>query len=247
MKKKFAYIAIFFTAYSVFVLALMPANWVIAQIKLPNRIAVAAVEGTVWRSHIAQVMIDDVVINQVQSSLSLLSVLMLDPKLDISFGGALVNGPEGQLTINGLLSELVIEDAQINLAANTVATQLNLPIDIVAHEQLQLNVARFVIGAPICRELQGDLQWRNAAVTALEEKVQLGGLSAKLTCDKGEVIADIDPNNNLGLSYRAQLKQGGRFSGSGYLTPGEKFPEQLKDTLSFLGTPDRKGRYRLKL
>lgn len=247
MKKKFAYIAIFFTIYSVFVLALMPANWLIAQIKLPNRIAVAAVEGTVWHSQIAQVMIDDVVINQVQSSLSLMSVLMLDPQLDISFGGALVNGPEGQLTINGLFSELVIEDAQVNLAANTVAAQLNLPIDIVAHEQLQLNVARFVLGTPICRELQGDLQWRNAAVTALEEKVQLGGLSAKLTCDKGELVADIDPNNNLGLSYRAQLKQGGRLSGSGYLTPGEKFPEQLKDTLSFLGTPDKKGRYRLKL
>lgn len=247
MKKKFAYIAIFFTAYIVFVLALMPANWVIAQIKLPNRIAISAIEGTVWRSHIAQVMIDDVVINQVQSSLSLLSVLMLDPKLDISFGGALVNGPEGQLTINGLLSDLTIEDAQINLAVNTVTAQLNLPIDIVAHEQLQLNVVRFVIGEPICRELQGDLQWRNAAVTALEETVQLGGLSAKLTCDKGELIADIDPNNNLGLSYRAQLKQGGRLSGSGYLTPGAKFPEQLQDTLSFLGQPDKKGRYRLKL
>ena len=247
MKKKFAYIAIFFTAYCVFVLALMPASWLMAQIKLPKNVAVSAIEGTVWHTRILQVMVDDVVINQVQSSLSLMSVLMLDPKLDITFGNALVNGPEGQLTISGLLSDMVVEDAEINLPANTVAKRLNLAIDIIAHEQLQLNIERFIIGAPICSELQGDLQWQNAAVTAFEEKVQLGGLSAKLTCDKGELIADIDPNNNLGLSYRAELKQGGRLAGNGYLTPAAKFPEQLKATLSFLGKPDNQGRYRLKI
>tara|TARA_R110000744_G_scaffold20336_1_gene53352 strand:- start:1423 stop:2166 length:744 start_codon:yes stop_codon:yes gene_type:complete len=247
MKKKFAYTAIFFTAYCVFVLALMPASWLMAQIKLPKNVAVSAVEGTVWHTRILQVMVDDVVINQVQSSLSLMSVLMLDPKLDITFGNALVNGPEGNLIISGLLSDMVVEDAQINLAANTVATRLNLAIDIIAHEQLQLNIERFIIGAPICSELQGNLQWRNAAITAFEEKVKLGGLSANLTCDKGEIIADVEPNNNLGLSYRAQIKQGGRFTGSGYLTPGTKFPEQLKATLSFLGKPDNQGRYRLKI
>ena len=247
MKKKFAYTAIFFTAYCVFVLALMPASWLMAQIKLPKNVAVSAIEGTVWHTRILQVMVDDVVINQVQSSLSLMSVLMLDPKLDITFGNALVNGPEGQLTISGLLSDMVVEDAEINLPANTVAKRLNLAIDIIAHEQLQLNIERFIIGAPICSELQGDLQWKNAAVTAFEEKVQLGGLSAKLTCDKGELIADIDPNNNLGLSYRAELKQGGRLAGNGYLTPAAKFPEQLKATLSFLGKPDNQGRYRLKI
>jgi len=246
MKKPFAYTAIFFAVYSVFVLALMPANWLISQITLPNNVKISAVEGTIWQAYIAQAMVDDVVINQVQSSLSLMSVLMLDPKLDIRFGGALVNGPEGELTITGLFSGMVIEDAQISLAANTVADRLNLPIDITAHELLTLNITRFVIGAPICRELQGGLQWPNAAVTAFEEKVLLGGLSATLSCEQGELIADIDPNNNLGLSYRAQLKQGGRFSGSGYLTPGAKFPEALKATLSFLGKADNKGRYRLK-
>ncbi|MFT6419456.1 MAG: general secretion pathway protein N, partial [Cognaticolwellia sp.] len=39
MKKKFAYTAIFFTAYCVFVLALMPASWVVSQIKLPKNVA----------------------------------------------------------------------------------------------------------------------------------------------------------------------------------------------------------------
>jgi general secretion pathway protein N len=247
MKSKFAYVAIFLVLYSVFVVALAPASWLIAQVNLPSNVKVSAVEGTIWDNHVEQVIIDDVVVNQVQSSLSFISVLMLDPKLDLTFGNALVNGPEGQLTISGLLSTMLVEDARVSIAANTVALRLNLPIDVIAHEQLQLNVSRFVIGAPICNELQGDLQWRNAAVSAFDERVKLGGLSATLSCDKGELVAEVEPNNNLGLSYRAQLKQGGRLSGSGYLTPGEKFPEQLKETLSFLGSPDRQGRYRLKM
>jgi len=247
MKKKFAYTAMFLVAYSIFVLALMPASWVMTQVKLPKNVAVAGVEGTIWHTSVGQVMVDDVVINNVQSNLSVLSVLMFNPKLDINFGDALVTGPEGQLALSGLLSELVVENAQVTVSANTVAARLNLPIDVIAHEQLTLNVERFVMGAPVCSELKGELQWRGAAVTAFEEKVELGGLLATLSCDKGELVADVDPKNDLGLSYRAQLKQGGRFTGSGYLTPAEKFPEQLKATLSFLGKPDNKGRYRLKM
>ena len=247
MKKNIAIAAIFLVLYSIFVIALMPANWVAGQVKLPNNVAVAGIEGSIWNTKISQVVVDDIMISQVHSSLSLLSVLMLDPKLDITFGDALINGPEGKLVLSGLLADITVEDATVSLAANNVSAKLNLPIDVIAHEQLTINVARFVVGAPICSELDGDFQWRNAAVTALDEKVKLGKLAAKLSCDKGELIAEIDPKNDLGLSYRAQIKKGGRFSGSGYLTPGAKFPEQLKPALSFIGKADKKGRYRLKI
>ncbi len=247
MKKHVAIVAIFLVLYGVFVIALMPANWLVGQIKLPSNVAVAGVEGSIWQTNISQVKVDDIVINNVESSLSLWSVFMFDPKLDIRFGDALISGPEGQLELSGLLAELTVENANISIAANNITQRLNLPIDVIAHEQLTINVPNFVIGKPICTELSGNLHWQNAAITALDEKVKLGKLSAKLSCEKGELIAEIDPKNNLGLSYKAQIKQGGRFSGSGYLTPGQQFPEQLKGALSFLGKADKKGRYRLKI
>jgi general secretion pathway protein N len=247
MKKNFAIAAIFLVLYGVFVVALMPANWLIGQVKLPNNVSIAGIEGSIWHTKISQVVVDDIMINQVESSLSVTSVLMLDPKLDITFGDALLNGPEGKLVLSGLLADVTVEDATVSLAANNVVAKLNLPIDVIAHELLTVNVSRFVIGAPICSELDGNFHWRNAAVTALDEKVKLGKLSAILSCNKGELIAEVDPKNDLGLSYRAQIKKDGRFSGSGYLTPGEKFPEQLKSALSFIGKADKKGRYRLKI
>lgn len=247
MKKNFAIAAIFLVLYGVFTVALMPANWLIGQVKLPNNIAMAGIEGSIWNTKISQLVVDDIMVNEVHSSLSVLSVLMLDPKLDITFGDALISGPEGKLVLSGLLADITVEDATVSFAASHVSNKLNLPIDVIAHDQLTVNVAHFVMGAPICSELDGDFQWRNAAITALDEKVKLGKLSAKLGCEKGELIAEVEPKNNLGLSYRAAIKKGGRFTGSGYLTPGQNFPEQLKGALSFLGKADKKGRYRLKI
>ena len=247
MKKGFTVAALFFTLYSIFVIALMPASWVIGQVKLPNNVVIAGVEGSIWQSHISQVMVDGVIIDNVQSSLSLLSVIIFNPKVDITFGNALINGPEGQLALSGLLGDITVIDAKVSLPANLIAGKLNLLIDIIAHDKINVNVPRFVLGAPICSELNGDVHWNNAAITAFDEKVKLGKLSAKLSCEKGNLIAEVDPKNNLGLSYRAQIKQAGRFSGSGYLTPKEKFPKQLKVVLGFLGNPDKKGRYRLKI
>ena len=58
MKKTFAYVAIFFTAYCIFTIALMPASWLMSQIKLPKNVAVSSVESTVWHSEIKQVMVE---------------------------------------------------------------------------------------------------------------------------------------------------------------------------------------------
>ena len=247
MKKYFALVAIFLVLYSVFVVALMPANWVVGQVKLPNNVSISNVKGSIWQTEISQVMVDDIVISKVQSSLSLLSVLMFDPKLEITFGDALINGPEGSLKLSGLLADITVEDAKVSLAANHITENLDLPIDVIAHEQIQLNISNFILGTPICSVLDGDVQWQKAAITALDEKVNLGELSAKLSCDKGELIAEVNPKNDLGLSYKVRIKKGGRFAGSGYLTPGENFPEQLKSALSFLGRADKQGRYRLKI
>ncbi|SEL57150.1 type II secretion system protein N (GspN) [Colwellia chukchiensis] len=246
MKKKFAYPAIFLLMYSIFVIALLPANWLLTQVKLPKNISISGLEGTIWRAKVDQVYIDGVVIERVHTALSLVSVLMLDPKFEVHFGDALVPGPEGQFAIKGLWSDITIEDGQVNLAANVVSSRLNLAIDVVAHEQLQLSLTRYVMGTPLCQTLQGSLHWQNAKITALDEQVALGDLAAVLSCQQGELVAEIEPNNNLGLSYRAQIKSLQHFSGSGYLTPGDKFPEPLKAALSFLGQADKQGRYRLK-
>ena len=86
MKKHVAIVAIFLVLYGVFVIALMPANWLVGQIKLPSNVAVAGVEGSIWQTNISQVKVDDIVINNVESSLSLRDIVRRYTDVGIFYG-----------------------------------------------------------------------------------------------------------------------------------------------------------------
>ncbi|MEW6992201.1 type II secretion system protein N [Colwelliaceae bacterium 6441] len=246
MKKRLATITGFISIYLMFLFILMPANVVVKWLKLPSNIAVGSITGSVWHNQITAVKFNDVVINDIEVKLSFLSLLTLDPQLDIAFGDALVSGPEGTLSVDGLLSVPRIFNAKISLSANTIAQQLNLPIPIQAHDFIDVALEEFVVGKAICQSLSGEINWSAAAVTAIEQKVKLGKLSANLDCQQGDVILDIVEGNDIGLSFSATIGQGFSASGDGYLTPNEKMPTAIKQVLPFLGKADNQGRYRLR-
>ena len=247
MKKWFAYGAMFLAVYLIFVIATAPASVLLNMVSLPKGLSLHGVSGSIWHTKIKQVSQGELQIHDVDAQLNLLSLLTLDPKISLSFGGALVPGPEGQLDVSGLLAEARIENADITLAANDVAAQLSLPIDLDAHGFVHLKLSEFVVGKPLCQLAKGDINWANASVTAMEEKVKLGSFSAKVTCEQGALALTLAPKNDLGLTFSAYIRQSGRLSGNGYLTPGEKFPEELKTVLPFIGKADNQGRYRLNL
>ena len=245
MKKWFAYGAVFFSVYLVFLIATMPAAWVISFVNLPKNTQVSELSGTVWQSYAKQVRINDVEINNVNSELSFLSLLMFDPTVMVKFGGALVNGPEGKLTASQLLKQIKITDLDISLAANQIAEKLNLAIPIEAHNFIDISIDEFIVGKPICEQMKGSLKWQKASVTALSEKVRLGALSANLTCEKGALTFIMSPKNDLGLTFTAYLRSMTKVSGNGFLKPGANFPEKIKPILPFIGKADKQGRYRL--
>jgi general secretion pathway protein N len=245
MKKWFAYGSIVFSVYLVFLIAILPAAWLVTFVKLPNNIQVSELTGTVWKSKAKQINITGTAINNVKSELSFLSLLMFDPKVTLAFGGALVNGPEGQLTASQLLGDLKISDVKISVEANSIAEKLMLPIPMQAHNFIDLTIKEFVLGKPICQQLSGTVLWNKAAVTALSEKVKLGRLSANLSCEKGALALAISPKNDLGLTFTAYVHSMKKASGHGFLKPSDKFPAAVKPLLSFLGKTDNQGRYRL--
>jgi general secretion pathway protein N len=245
MKKWFAYGAIFLSIYVVFLVATMPVAWVASFVNLPKNSQISELTGTVWQSHATQVYINDVEINDVKSDLSFISLLMFDPKVTLTFGGALVKGPEGQLTASQLLGELKITELDINVAANLIAEKLTLAIPVEGHNFIDIKVNEFVLGKPVCEQMRGSVIWKKAAVTALSEKVKLGTLSADLACNKGALIFTVSPKNDLGLTFTAYIRSMKKVSGNGYLKPGAKFPEKIRPLLSFIGKADNQGRYRL--
>lgn len=255
MNKWFSYGAIFFVTYLVFLLVKLPASLLMANVSLPKNITLQGVSGTLWHARIAQLSIahgdgQRQNIKQVQASLSPWSLLLADPSIELNFGDALVPGPEGSLSVSGLFSVPRIDDGDILVPANLVmgqlAEQLSLPIDITAYGDIAIKLDQLIMDNTQCQVAEGQISWHQAKASAMDQTVILGPLAADVSCDQGALVLTVNPKNNLGLSFSAHIRQNGQMSGNGYLAPGDKFPDPLKNLLPFLGNTDQQGRYRLR-
>jgi len=247
MRKWLSYSVLFMLVYVVFLLATLPAKLLLSYVKLPANVQVIGVSGTIWHTNIEQLSTPQVKVNAIHANLSISSLLRVKPSIDLNFGGGLVDGPEGSARVSGLLHALTVSDANISIPAQTIAQQLVLPVEVNAQGLVQLKLAKFVIGEPVCQQLTGQLIWQSAGVDAYEQSITLGNLSAQLTCQQGMLVAKVNANNVLGLTFTAYLRNTNQLTGNGYLKPAASFPTPLQQILPFLGNPDRQGRYRLTL
>jgi len=250
MKKWFLYGAMFVSVYLGFVIANVPAHWVMNKVELPKELVIENITGSIWNSSITRVNYlqrnqAPYSVSNINISLNFSSLFLLNPSFDVRFGDALIKGPEGSLTISGIPDSLSLDNVDILLAANDIAQRLSLPMPVEAHNYMNIIIPTFIVGKPLCQNLDGQISWQKASVSALDEKVNLGALKATLSCDSGALALTVDPKNNLGLSFTAYVRSNSQISGNGFLTPASNFPEQLKGLLPFLGNKDNQGRYRL--
>ena len=244
MKMRFIIGSIFLSIYLVFVIASAPANFALSYVTLPQSISLNGVKGTIWNMSIDELVHPKVTVSTIEANLSFWSLFSLDPTVSLEFGNTLSNGPSGKSVVSGFLADTTFQDTELLMSADIIAQQMPLPLPINAGGDVKISIEEFVVGKPVCQQVQGSIHWPNAVVSALNETVNLGILAANLSCDQGALAVIIDENNELGLSFTAYVRSQ-RVSGNGYLTPGKDFPEVLKIALPFLGKADSKGRYRL--
>jgi general secretion pathway protein N len=249
MKKWFACVAIFLSSYIAFLVANAPLAIVTNNIELPRNIEIQGVSGTIWQGKIATVIINNNKIEQMKTELSFWSLFSLSPSIQAIFGDAMLAGPEGKFTLEATVDQLAITEAEVFISANDIAKQLSLPIPVTAQGNVELYLDSIVLTTAeklSCLQAKGDITWLRAGATALEQNIKLGKLNAGISCAGGDLLAMVNPNNDLGLSFDGVLAlPSKKVSGKGYLKPGAKFPTQLKSALSFLGRADNQGRYRL--
>lgn len=252
MKNKFAMVIIFIIAFIGFLIATLPTAFVLNQITLPKNVSksvyLSGVSGSIWHTSISQVIINATPIDKVEARLHFWSLMTLTPKLSITFGDSFNAGPEGEFDLVLSSGRAKVSDVTVLISANEIAQQLPLPLPMTAQGDVELNITSAEIDLTNnnqCISAIGNGAWSTAGISALSRTVPLGKLTADISCDKGTLALVMSPKNDLGLTFTAYVKQGGKVSGNGYLQPGATFPAALNDALPFLGTPDGQGRYRL--
>lgn len=247
VKFTIALVVLFLFSYLVFLITIAPADKIIGQVKLPKGVILEDIQGTIWDGSAKSLHVDNFTVHKIHWSLNILSLLTLDPTVDIDLGDSRQSGPKGQLTLSNLGKELQVTNADINIDAGELIEYFPLPIDMQAGGMVNLNLVNFALGAPICKAAEGLITWNNAGIEAMEESIEIGAISGVISCEAGALGVTIDPENNLGLEFTAYVANKGRFSGQGYLRPSASFPENLRPVLGFIGKPDQQGRYKLKI
>ncbi|TRX57891.1 type II secretion system protein N [Thalassomonas sp. M1454] len=247
VKKYSLIVSIFVLVYLIFVIAIAPANKILAKFDLPKGLEIRNISGSIWSGEAKLISYQQVSINDVEWSLSPLSLLLFNPSVDLTFGGSLQPGPRGSLELSNLTNDLTVNNANVAIAANDVLAYIPLPIDASAGGEINLDVPEFVLGKPICTVSAGTVTWQRAFVSAMKEDVDLGTLAATLGCEKGALTFEVNPENVLGLQFKGVVAARGKVSGQGYITPGNDFPANVRPLLGFIGKKDFQGRYKLKL
>lgn len=250
MKKWFAFTAIFLSSYTVFLLANAPLILVTNNIELPRNIEIQGVSGSVWQGEIASAIINNNKVEQIKTEVSFWSLFSLTPSIQVNFGDGMLAGPEGKFTLKVSSEQLTLTEVEVFISSNDIAKQLPLPIPVAAQGNIELYLESITLTSGdklSCLQGKGDVTWLRAGVTALEQNIKLGKLNAGISCAEGNLLATVNPNNDLGLSFDGVLAlPTKKLSGKGYLKPGAKFPAELKSALSFLGRADNQGRYQLR-
>jgi len=248
MKKKFTIAGIFLITYLVFLLATLPAAFLFNKLPIPKNLSISGVTGTVWHTNVEQVVLGGTRIEKITTELSIWSLFTLTPKVFITFGDSFIAGPEGELELALSTEKAQVSNLKLIVKANEIAQQLTLPLPVSAQGDVEVMLDNVEIDLQKnnqCIAAKGNALWSKAGLIALEQNIKLGKFSGDIGCENGALSLILSPKNNLGLTFNAYLRKGGRISGNGFIKPGAKFPQVLNDVLPFLGTKDNQGRYRL--
>lgn len=248
MKNKIVFISLFIGCYLCFLVATLPAHVAMQFISLPKTVQLSEAKGSIWQVEFESINYQGFAVSNISADMSPLSLLILSPKIDLNFGGSLLAGPKGQASLSYIFGTITVEDATIDIAASEIAPYLLLPVPVDAFGNVSLALTELEVDEQLqCQQAQGALSWQRAAATAMEQTVELGDFNGVISCQKGAFALTINPDNHLGLTYSASVNAKGQLNGQGFVKPGAKFPQQLKQALPFIGNPDNQGRYQLKL
>jgi len=248
MKKTFTIAGIFLITYIGFLIATLPAALLFNQLPMPKNLNISGVTGSIWRTNVEQIVIGDTAIQKIETRLSFWSLFTLTPKLFITFGDSFIAGPEGELELSLSAETAQISDLTLIIKANEIAQQLTLPLPVSAQGDVVITMNNAEIDlkkGSQCIVAKGSATWSKAGLIALEQNIKLGTFNSEIGCENGALSLILSPKNNLGLTFNAYMRKGGKISGNGFIKPGAKFPKVLNDVLPFLGKKDNQGRYRL--
>ncbi len=222
-------------------IVLFPARVVIGMVDVPG-IALAGIEGSVWRGSARDVAVGDVYIRDLSWKLSPLRLLTGTLKLDIE-----AKPPDGYVEGGVAIStggRLETRDLRFSIPLPLVADVANVPgLNGIATGSFE----RIVLedGVPVVAD--GSVEVANLLLP-LVSRTSIGGYRAEVfTREDGLAGSVEDTDGVIDIAGSVEVRADRTYTFLGQVAPKPETPSKIQQQMQFLGTPNDRGQYELRL
>lgn len=239
---------VFFVLYLVFLLATIPASFVIHNIPLPKNVELGMASGSIWQGKLDTAHVDGILIKNISWSVSFSQLLTGKAAVDFRMGSRRrLNEPYGTGTAFIGFQGMGLTQTKLSVPASIAMPKLQaLMVESLAGT-VNLDVKQYLFDQPYCAELDASVLWKQSALGVMGSQFSLGDLKLNLACQEGNlaVVAKGD-DKVLMLDVTATLKDKFRAKVDGKVKAGSEADKALMAAMSFLGRADPQGFYTLR-
>jgi general secretion pathway protein N len=229
--------------YLVFLVAYVPAKWLVSVAPLPTNVSLSGVSGTLWQGQVELLQMGPRQVELVQWQLSPWHLLLGQAKLDLSLGNR-ATAVSGTADITWSLSGLSVKGLRFDAPDSFLIAGARLPFGTQIKGDISLIVAELVQGQPWCEQLAGKLFLNQSDMKNQFGEYPLGNMALALNCQDGQVaISMTEADNKLGISGLILLGADNSVKVTAKVKATEGQPEDMRNSLAFLGKPDSQGYY----
>ena len=242
-KTTVAMLIVFAVSYVFFMLQQLPANqllrWLSQQSLQRSHIRLSDVRGTLWHGKAGQVHLNGFGISNVSWRLHAWPLLWGNVRLGFKFREADAFG-QGQVNTGFSAQKVVFSSVRGSFpAADLMPLFYGYPIALAGQVTADIQEATLRKGQQL--SLQGELLWREAALTA-PQAIQFGDLQVKMQAKgMGTVLSVQDQGGPLQLQGQVTVQGNGTYETHVTVSARSTASQALAQSISILGPRDAQG------
>ena len=220
---------------------LFPARVAINAVEVPG-VSIAGVSGSVWNGVAQDVNVNGVYIRDVSWQLRPLALLIgrVDADVEANLAGGFV---ETRLSLGG--GSLEVTDLRGSVALGSLSALVGIPglagVANATFERIEVSD-----GVPVAAD--GSVEVADLLLP-LVSRSPIGGFRAELfTRDDGGIAGSVEDTDGLiDLAGSLELSASRAYTFIGQVAPKEGTPNNIRQQMRFLGSPNERGQYELRL
>ncbi|MFO7603263.1 MAG: type II secretion system protein N [Gammaproteobacteria bacterium] len=238
---------IFISSYVLFMLQQLPARtvvgWLPPQSLQGGAIQLNGVSGTLWQGQVAQLRLNGLSVSNLSWQLQGWPLLWGDIALGFRFRQSDASGA-GRLNTDIAGEQLLLSAVQGRFpAAQLMPLFYGFPIVLAGEVNAVIEQATLSKGQQL--SLQGELLWREAALTA-PQHIPLGDVQVKMQArEQGTILTVQDQGGPLELQGQISLEGDGTYQTTLAVSARPAASPALAQSISILGQRDAQGRVQI--